>query len=265
MATLENKDKQKAMDLAEEARQEEWKFPSFTAELFRGNFRWDLMHPYPLQDPEDKRIGDEYIAKVREVLERAVDPIEIDRTGEYPKSALKALADIGAFGMKISKDYGGLGLSQTNYSRVLSVMGSYCQSTTTWVSAHQSIGVPQPLKMYGTEEQKKKFLPRVARGEISAFALTEPDVGSDPAKMTTVATPSEDGSYYLLNGEKLWCTNGPDADILVVMAQTPPKMVNGKERPQISTFIVEKDMPGFTVERRCGFMGLKGLSNGLLR
>lgn len=265
MATLDNKDKQKAMDLAEEARQEEWKFPSFTAELFRGNFRWDLMHPYPLQDEEDKRIGDEYIVKVREVLERAVDPIEIDRTGVYPKEALNALAEIGIFGMKISKEYGGLGLSQTNYSRVLSVIGSYCQSTTTWVSAHQSIGVPQPLKMSGTEEQKKKYLPRVARGEISAFALTEPDVGSDPAKMTTTATPSEDGSYYLLNGEKLWCTNGPDADILVVMAQTPPKIVNGKERPQISTFIVERTMPGYSVEKRCSFMGLKGLSNGLLR
>ncbi|MDZ4859828.1 MAG: acyl-CoA dehydrogenase, partial [Candidatus Hydrogenedentes bacterium] len=120
-------------------------------------------------------------------------------------------------------------------------------------------------KMYGTEEQKKKFLPRLAKGEISAFALTEPDVGSDPGKMGTTATPSEDGSYYLINGDKLWCTNGPSADILVVMAKTPPKIVNGKEKTQISAFIVEKSMPGFTVEHVCSFMGLKGLSNGLLR
>jgi hypothetical protein len=199
------------------------------------------------------------------VLEKHVDPIKIDREGHYPAESLKALAEIGLFGMKIDKKYGGLGLSQTNYSRVLSVIGSYCQSTTTWVSAHQSIGVPQPLKMYGTEEQKQKYLPRLAKGEISAFALTEPDVGSDPAKMETTATPSEDGSYYLINGDKLWCTNGPAADILVVMAKTPPKIVNGKERTQITAFIVEKGMPGFTTEHVCSFMGLKGLSNGLLR
>jgi hypothetical protein len=182
-----------------------------------------------------------------------------------PMSAIKAMAEAGVFGMKIAKEYGGLGLSQTNYGRALSMIGSYCQNTTTWVSAHQSIGVPQPLKLFGTEEQKKKYLPRLAKGEISAFALTEPDVGSDPAKMKATATPSEDGSYYLLNGEKLWCTNGPSADVLVVMAKTPPKIVNGKEKTQISAFIVEKTMPGFSVEHVCSFMGLKGISNGLLR
>lgn len=265
MSTHHDAAKDKAMELAEDARQKDWKFPSFTAELFRGNFRWDLMHPFPAQDAEDKRIGDEYLAKVKEVLEKHIDPIQIDRDGKYPKEALKALAEIGVFGMKIDKQYGGLGLSQTNYSRVLSLIGSYCQSTTTWVSAHQSIGVPQPLKMYGTEEQKKKFLPRLAKGEISAFALTEPDVGSDPAKMRTTATPSDDGAYYLINGEKLWCTNGPDADIMVVMAKTPPKIVNGKEKTQITAFIVERTMPGFSVEHVCSFMGLRGLSNGLLR
>lgn len=265
MAKSDNAAKDKAMELAEESREAEWKFPSFTAEMFRGNFRWDLMHPYPVQDPEDKRIGDEFLVKLKEVLEQHVDPIEIDRRAEFPKSAIKALAEAGVFGMKIAKEYGGLGLSQTNYGRALSMIGSYCQNTTTWVSAHQSIGVPQPLKLFGTEEQKKKYLPRLAKGEISAFALTEPDVGSDPAKMKATATPSEDGSYYLLNGEKLWCTNGPSADVLVVMAKTPPKIVNGKEKTQISAFIVEKTMPGFTVEHVCSFMGLKGISNGLLR
>lgn len=263
--------KDAAMEMAEAARETEWQFPSFTAEMFRGNFRWDLVHPYPVQDPEDKKAGDELQAKVREVLEKYVDPIEIDRTGEYPKDALKALADIGIFGMKIAKEYGGLGISQLNYARMLSYMASYCQSTVTWVSAHQSIGVPQPLKDFGTPEQKKKYLPQFAKGKISAFALTEPDVGSDPAKMSTTATPSEDGSYYLLNGDKLWTTNGPDADILVVMAKTPPKIKDGREIPQISAFIFEtKDangnpVPGFEVVHRCKFMGLKGLSNGLLR
>ncbi|MFP4502314.1 MAG: acyl-CoA dehydrogenase family protein [Candidatus Hydrogenedentota bacterium] len=267
----DNKAKDAAMDLAEEARETEWEFPSFTAEMFRGNFRWDLMHPYPEQDEEDKKIGDDLMAEIKPVLEQYVDPIKIDAEGEYPKEALKALADKGLFGMKIGKEYEGLGLSVTNYSRMLSFIGSYCQSTVTWLSAHQSIGVPQPLKDFGTEEQKKKYLPQFAKGKISAFALTEPDVGSDPAKMSTTATPSEDGSYYLINGTKLWCTNGPDADILVVMAKTPPKMRNGKEIPQISAFVFEcKDengnlTPGFTVEHRCSFMGLKGLSNGLLQ
>lgn len=259
-----NADKDKAMELAEESREKEWKFPSFTAELFKGSFRWDLIHPYPIQDPEDKKIGDEYIEKIKAVVEKYIDPIEIDRTGDFPKEGVKALAEIGAFGMKISKKYGGLGMSQTNYARVLHYLGSYCQSTVTWLSAHQSIGVPQPLKLFGTEDQKKKFLPRLAAGAVSAFALTEPDVGSDPAKMKMAATPSEDGAYYLLNGEKLWCTNGPDAEIIVVMAKTPPKIVNGKERTQISAFIVEMNTPGCSVTHRCKFMGLKGLSNGLL-
>lgn len=256
--------KDQAMELAEAARETEWRFPSFTAELFRGNFRWDLLHPYPKQDADDKRIGDELIEKVRVVLDQHLDPIRVDETGEYPQVVLDELAKIGIFGMKIDKKYGGLGLSQWNYGRVLSFIGSYCQSTVTWVSAHQSIGVPQPLKLFGTEEQKQKFLPRLAKGEISAFALTEPDVGSDPAKMTTTATPSEDGSYYLINGQKLWCTNGPAASMMVVMAKTPPIIKHGREIPQISTFIVEADSPGFSVAHECSFMGLRGISNGLL-
>lgn len=263
MATDENA-KDQAMELAEAARETEWKFPSFTAEMFKGNFRWDLLHPYPEQDDEDRRVGDELIEKIGVVLEEHLDPIAVDETGEYPEIVLQELAKVGVFGMKIDKKYGGLGLSQWNYGRVLSFIGSYCQSTVTWVSAHQSIGVPQPLKLFGTEEQKQKFLPRLAKGEISAFALTEPDVGSDPAKMSTTATLSEDGSFYLINGTKLWCTNGTAASMMVVMAKTPPKIKNGKEIPQISTFVVESDSPGFTVEHRCQFMGLKGIANGLL-
>jgi alkylation response protein AidB-like acyl-CoA dehydrogenase len=189
-----NANKDAAMEMAEAARDSEWKLPSFTAEMFRGSFRWDLLHPYPEQDAEDKRIGDELIAKVREVMELH-DPIKLDEDGVFPKETLDRLAAIGIFGMKISKDYGGLGLTQWNYARLLRFMGSYCQTTVTYVSAHQSIGVPQPLKLFGTPEQKKKFLPRLAAGAISAFALTEPNVGSDPAKMGTTAIPSEDGTY----------------------------------------------------------------------
>lgn len=264
MSEKDNQAKDAAMDLAEDSREKSWELPSFTAELFRGNFRWDLMHPFPVQSEEDQKIGDDLLKQYEEVFDKAIDPIKIDEEQHFPEESKKALAEMGAFGMKISKEYGGLGLSQTNYARALHYMGSYCQNTVTWVSAHQSIGVPQPLKIFGTEEQKKKFLPRFAAGEISAFALTEPDVGSDPAKMSTTAEPTEDGEHYILNGEKLWCTNGPDSNILVVMAVTPPKIVNGKERKQISAFIVETDTPGFRVEKRCKFMGLRGLSNGLL-
>ncbi|HOH50751.1 MAG TPA: acyl-CoA dehydrogenase family protein [Candidatus Hydrogenedentes bacterium] len=263
----ENKDKDVAMQIAEDARQAEWDAVSFTAELFKGDFRWDLINPFPAQDAEDKKIGDEYIEKVKKVLEEHVDPYEIDRTGVYPREALKAMADIGLFGMKIPKEYDGLGLSISNYARVLGVVGSYCSNTVTYLSAHQSIGVPQPLKEFGTPEQKKRFLPRLAKGEISAFALTEPNVGSDPAKMITVAEPSEDGTYYTLNGDKLWTTNGYDdlTTLIVVLARTPDKVLaNGKKIPQITAFVVESNMPGFERARRCEFMGLRGIANAAL-
>ena len=258
-------EKQAAMDLAEDSREKEWNHPSFVAELFRGTFRWNLLVPFPQQDPADKRIGDEYLEKVKQVLESHVDPEAVDRNQEVPPEALDALAAIGAFGMKIPKEYGGLGFSQTNYNRVVAFMSTYCASTAVFVSAHQSIGVPQPLKLFGTPEQKKAFLPRLAAGAISAFALTEPGVGSDPAKMETTATPTEDGLHYILNGEKLWCTNGPWAEILIVMAVTPPAMVRGKERKQITAFIVESNTPGFEVAHICQFMGIRGIRNGLLR
>jgi alkylation response protein AidB-like acyl-CoA dehydrogenase len=265
MATSHEQEKDKAMELAEDSRETEWTYPSFVAELFRGDFRWDLLHPFPEQSTEDKRIGDEYIEKIRHVLEEYIDPSEVDRSGELPKEALVALADAGAFGLKIPKEYGGLSMSQTNYNRIMAFIASYCNSTAVWLSAHQSIGVPQPLKMFGTEEQKKKYFPRLAKGAVSAFALTEPNVGSDPAKMRTKAELSEDGTYYTLNGEKLWCTNGPSAEILIVMALTAPKIVKGKEKPQITAFIVEASDPGFEVVHRCTFMGIRGISNGLIR
>lgn len=262
---VDDKNKQASLDVAEDARETSWDAPSFVAELFKGSFQWDLIHPYPIQDEADKKIGDAYMEKLQGVLEEHIDPSQVDRTGEFPRAALKALGEIGAFGMKIPKEYGGLGFSQTNYSRCCAFISSYCGSTSAWVTAHQSIGVPQPLKLFGTEEQKKRWLPRLAKGEISAFALTEPGVGSDPAKMTTTATPSEDGSHFIVNGEKLWITNGTAADIIVVMARTPSKMVNGKEKAQITAFVLETDTPGFEVVHRCDFLGLRGIENGLLR
>jgi hypothetical protein len=254
-----------ALEATEAARQAQWEHPSLVAELFLGRVRTDLVFPCPEQPEEDRQVGDAFLKELEAFLRAHVDPDEIDRTGEMPAPVLDGLARLGCFGMKIPKAYGGLGLSQTNYSRVLQLIGSYCSSTAVWLSAHQSIGAPQPLMLFGTEAQKRQYLPRLAQGTVSAFALTEPGVGSDPANMQTTATPIHGGTAYLLNGEKLWCTNGPVAEVVVVMARTPSVVAAGKERKQITAFVVERSMPGFEVGHRCEFMGLKGIQNGVLR
>ncbi len=195
-------------------------------------------------------------------LRESVDAEEIEREGKVPEGVIQGLADLGAFGIKIPEEYGGLGLSQLSYNRAMGLVATASTALVTLLSAHQSIGVPQPLKLFGSEEQKQKWLPRVARGAVSAFALTEPEVGSDPARMKTSANPTEDGAAYLINGEKLWCTNGPIAELLVVMAHTP-----GREsgRPGITAFVVEADTPGVEVVHRSEFMGLRGIENGVIR
>lgn len=256
---------QESREVAEAARETEWTAPSFVRELFLGNFRLDLIHPYPRQSADDQAKTDAYIAKLRRFLEENVDSDAIDRTGELPPDVVQGLRDLGAFGLKIPEEYGGIGLSQVGYGRTIGMVTSKDGNLTALLSAHQSIGVPQPLKMFGTPEQKKKYLPRLAKGAVSAFALTEPEVGSDPAAMTTLATPTEDGTGFILNGEKLWCTNGTIAELLVVMARTPSKMKNGKEIPQITAFIVETNAPGVEITHRCRFMGLKAIQNAVIR
>src|SRR5712671_2770825 len=217
-----------ALELTEAARDAAAERSSFAGGLFMGRF--DPLQPFPAQKPEDRDQGDAFLQRLERFLEEHVDPDEIDRTGEIPAGIIQELAAMGAFGIKISPAYGGLGLSQTNYCRAAILLGSYCGNITALLSAHQSIGVPQPLILFGNEEQKRKYLPRVARGEISAFALTELGAGSDPARMQTRAEPTPDGKYFILNGEKLWCTNGTKAGVIVVMARTPPKVVNGKSK-----------------------------------
>ena len=258
-------DREASRDFAEAARETEWSSASFAAELFLGRFRPELVHPFPDQDPADRAEGDAFLTRLEAFLRERVDPIAIDRDEAVPADVIRGLVEIGAFGMKIPKEYGGLGLSQPNYNRAAALVASHCASTAVWISAHQSIGVPQPLKLFGTDEQKKKYLPRLASGAISGFALTEPWVGSDPAAMATTAVPSEDGKEWILNGEKLWCTNGLAAELLIVMARTPPKIVKGKERPQVTAFIVETDSPGFERTSVCRFLGIRGISNGLIR
>ena len=256
---------QESREVAEAARESEWTAPSFVRELFLGSLRLDLIHPYPQQAAEDKAKTDAYIAKLRRFLEENVDSDEIDRTGELPPEVVQGLRDLGAFGLKIPEEYGGIGMSQVGYGRTIGMVTSTDGNLTALLSAHQSIGVPQPLKMFGTPEQKKKYLPRLAKGAVSAFALTESGVGSDPAALATTATPTEDGSAYILNGEKLWCTNGTIAELLVVMARTPNKVKDGKEIPQITAFIVDTSAPGVEVTHRCRFMGLKAIQNAVIR
>lgn len=261
-----NRGQREVLEIAEAAREKEYKRPSFMRKLFMGEFDKSMVIPYPEHpDTEREREADELIEKICLYLEQNLDPNEVDRTRTIPDEVIKELAKLGAFALKVPKEYDGLGFSQWDYNRLMMRLGSFCGSTATLISAHQSIGVPEPLKIFGTEEQKKKYLPRFRTGAISAFALTEVGVGSDPAKMETEARLSEDGKHYILNGEKLWCTNGPIAEVLVVMANTEPIMVHGEERKQITAFIVESAWEGVEVLHRCDFMGLRAINNGFLR
>jgi hypothetical protein len=244
-----------SLKVAEASRQAEWIQPSFMRELFLGTFRLDLIHPYPLAK-EDRPEFAAFVAAFKDLLRR-VDSGEIDASGEYPDWVVDELRRMGAFGMKIPREYGGLGFTNVEYSRIMQLLGSADGNLVALLSAHQSIGVPQPLKLFGTEALKKKYLPRCAAGEISAFALTEPHVGSDPARLSTTAEKTPEGDAYLLNGTKLWCTNGTIAKLLVVMALDP-------RTRKISAFVVETAWKGVKVEHRSRFMGLRALANGVI-
>ncbi|MQY15982.1 putative acyl-CoA dehydrogenase FadE10 [Streptomyces sp. RB5] len=249
-----------ARQVAEAAREQDWRKPSFAKELFLGRFRLDLVHPHPTPADEDARRGEAFLAKLRDFCEQHIDNALIEREARIPDETIAGLKDLGALGMKIGTEYGGLGLTQVYYNKALALVGSANPAVGALLSAHQSIGVPQPLKLFGTKEQKDAFLPRCARTDISAFLLTEPDVGSDPARMATVAVP--EGDDYLLDGVKLWTTNGVVADLLVVMARVPR---SEGHKGGITAFVVEADSPGITVENRNAFMGLRGLENGVTR
>ncbi len=249
-----------AREVAEAAREAEWRLPSFAKELFLGNFRFDLIHPQPRVEPDAADKGERFLAQLREFLEREVDPLGIERDAKIPDGVVDGLKRLGAFGMKVSEEYGGLGLSQVYYNRALALVGVWHASLSALLSAHQSIGVAEPLRMFGTEEQKRRWLPLVARDHVSAFLLTEQDVGSDPARLAATATPVDGG--YTLNGRKLWATNGAIADIVVVMAKVPK---SEGHRGGISAFVLSYDSDGVTVEHRNAFMGLRGIENSVTR
>jgi alkylation response protein AidB-like acyl-CoA dehydrogenase len=242
-----------ARRVAEAAREGEWKLPSFGKDLFLGRLRLDLIHPQPRLDAAAVEKGERFLGRLRAFLVEHADPLAIERDAKIADAVIDGLKELGALGMKVPEQYGGLGLSQVYYNRALSLAGSVHSSLSTLLSAHQSIGVAEPLLLFGTEEQKRKWLPLVARTHISAFLLTEPDVGSDPARLGATATPDGDG--YRLNGTKLWATNGAIADIVVVMAKVPGG--------GITAFVLPYDSDGVTVTHRNAFMGLRGIENSV--
>lgn len=252
-------DEQQSRAVAEAAREQDWRKPSFAKGLYLGQFDLSLIHPHPRPEPEQQVRGEQFLAALEAYL-RTVDGSAIERDARIPDEVIARLAELGCFGMKIPVEYGGLGLSQYTYNHALALIGTVSPAIGALMSAHQSVGLPEPLKLAGDEAQKRQYLPRCAKGAISAFLLTEPDVGSDPARLQTSAVPSEDGSEYVLNGTKLWTTNGVVAELLVVMARVP----KAEGHPGgISAFIVEADSPGIVVRHRNAFMGLHGLENGL--
>ena len=250
-----------ARDVAEAAREAGWDRPSFAKGLYLGELDLSLIHPFPEPDPMDAARGEAFLTDVATFC-ATLDGRRIEREDRIPDEYLAGLAELGAFGIKIPRAYGGLGLPLVYYGRALMLISTVHPSLGALLSAHQSIGVPEPVRMFGTEEQKREFLPRCAKGAVSAFLLTEPDVGSDPARLGATAVPTEDGAAYLLDGVKLWTTNGPIAELLVVMAKVPP---SDGHRGGITAFVVDADTSGVTVENRNAFMGLKGMENGVTR
>ena len=254
-----NADAREARAVAEEAREKEWTLPSFGKSLFLGDMRLDLIYPQPKAPAAEVARSEEFLATLRHFLQENVDPDVIERDARIPDVVLDGLKKVGALGMKIPQRYGGLGLSQVYYNRALMLVGTWHCSLGVLLSAHQSIGAPQPVLYFGSEEQKEYWLPKLCT-QLSAFALTEPGVGSDPAKMTCAAVPTEDGSGYRITGRKLWTTNGTIADIMVVLAKVPR---SEGHKGGITAFIVPRDAGNIITESRNEFMGMRGIENSL--
>jgi alkylation response protein AidB-like acyl-CoA dehydrogenase len=266
----------KGMERIEEAR-ERITGLSFMAGLFEGRPNFDLLCP-PDEPPEEREAGEAYCKKMEAFLRSEVDPDEIERTAKIPPQVLKGLFELGAFGMKIPKQYGGLGFSYKNYGRVLTVMASWSNILSLTVAVPQSIGIAIPILLFGNDAQKAKYLPRVAREDISAFALTEPLTGSDAANIRTEAVLDPTGSHFNVNGEKIWCTNGPIARYLTLIARvpvqraqcdgkpvwTPVREANRAEDHVPTAFILDMTTAGVQVRQRCQFEGCRGIENGHL-
>ena len=230
--------------------------------LFFGRLRADQLFPYPTLSPEQQKVADEAAARVRVFADEHIDHMQIDRDAKIPDSVVRGLADLGVLGMTIPTEYGGKGFNQQQYLKTMEILGGHCASTAVFVNAHHSIGV-RALILFGTKEQQDKWCPGLLSGtKLAAFALTEPEAGSDAGGVQTTATPTEDGQAYLLNGIKHYITNGGIADVLTVMARTPDP--SGKSK--VTAFLVTPDLPGFEVlEARAEKCGIRGTATGKMR
>jgi len=251
-----------ARAISEAAREQDWELPSFGKGLYLGDFQPELISPQPVLPAEAVEKGERFLAALGAFLRDQVDPQVIERENRIPDEVVEGFKQLGALGMKVPEQYGGLGLSQVYYNRAMMLTGTWHSSLSTLLSAHQSIGLAQPLLLFGSEAQKQEWLPKVSTTHLSAFALTEPGVGSDPARVTSTATPTEDGAGYLINGRKLWTTNGTVADVLVVLAKVPR---SEGHKGGITAFIVPGSTEGVVVEHRIEFMGLRGIENSQTR
>src|SRR6202790_1880735 len=217
----------------------------FAKGLFQGHFVADWVMPYPRVPAAQQTELDKTLAEVRQFLDEHLDPVAIDRQAEIPRAVIDGLGRVGVLGTTAPVEFGGRGLMQMANCQVLEEIGSRCASTSVFVNAHHSIGI-RALLLFGTHEQKQKWLPKLVTGEqLGAFALTEKEAGSDAANVQMQARPSEDGSHYILNGEKRYITNASIAQVLTVMARTPVPGQEGKTA--ITAFLVTPDMPGFEI------------------
>src|SRR5438067_9040440 len=215
----------------------------FVKGLFQGHFVSDWVMPYPRIPAAQQTELNRTLKELREFLDAKLDAVAIDRNADIPRELIDGLGRVGVLGMTAPAEYGGSGFTQMANCRILEEVGRRCASTSVFVNAHHSIGI-RALLLFGTHEQKQKWLPKLCSGEwLGAFALTEREAGSDAANVQMTATPSEDGSHYILNGEKRYITNTAIAQVLTVMARTPLPGKPGKDA--ITAFLVTPDMPGF--------------------
>jgi len=232
----------------------------FAKGLFHGHFVADWVMPYPRVPAAQQTELDKTLAEVRQFLDEHLDPVAIDRQADIPRAVIDGLGRVGVLGTTAPVEFGGRGFMQMANCQVLEEIGSRCASTSVFVNAHHSIGI-RALLLFGTHEQKQKWLPKLVTGEqLGAFALTEKEAGSDAANVQMQARPSPDGSHFILNGEKRYITNAAIAHVLTVMARTP---VPDSDKTAITAFLVTPDMPGFTIlEARMPKMGIRGTATG---
>src|SRR5262245_43636596 len=232
----------------------------FAKSLFFGRFKGELLFPYPTLTPEKQKEADAAVAETRDFCDKHIDAAAIDRDADIPRSVIDGLGRIGVLGMTAPPGFGGRGFGQQQYCKVMEVIGGHDSSTAVFVNAHHSIGI-RALLLFGTKAQQERWLPDLVAGrKLAAFALTEPQAGSDAGNVQTMATPTPDGSAYILNGEKRYITNGGIADVLTVMARTP---VPGSSETKVTAFLVSPDMPGFEViEARADKCGIRGTATG---